>query len=64
MAVYRVTPRDDDTDTRQSWKVHKDGVGMVSSHTKKSAAKRKARREAGEGDSIVLHRVDGTVMSS
>jgi len=61
MATYRVTPLSDDVDMRRSWKVLKDGR-RISTHTKKSAAKRKARRKAGQNDSVVVHRTNGTVM--
>lgn len=61
MATYRVTPLPDDVDQRGSWQVKKNGR-RISPHVKKSAAKRRARREAGKMDSVVLHRTDGTVM--
>jgi len=61
MATYRVTPLPDTTDMRGSWQVKKNG-SRVSSHTKKSAAKRKARRKAGPDDTVLLHRTDGTQM--
>jgi len=61
MAVYRVTPLNDDVDMRSNWQVKKDGR-MKSKHTKKSAAKRKANRLADTEDSVVLHRTDGTVI--
>lgn len=61
MAVYRVTPLPDSVDMRSNWQVQKNGR-RLSSHTKKSAAKRRARREAGPGDSVVIHRTDGTVI--
>jgi hypothetical protein len=61
MATYRVTPLSDGVNQRGSWQVQKNGR-RVSTHIKKSAAKRKARREAGAMDSVVVHRTDGTVM--
>ena len=61
MATYRVTPLPDGTDLRGSWQVQKNGQ-RISKHLKKSAAKRRAMREAGSNDSIVVHRTDGTVM--
>lgn len=61
MAIYRVTPLPDGVDQRYGWQVQKDGR-RVSKHLKKSAAKRRARREAGKDDSVVLHRTDGTAM--
>jgi hypothetical protein len=61
MATYRVVPLPDTVDQRYGWQVKKGGR-RVSKHTKKSAAKRKARQLAGRGDSVVLHRTDGTVM--
>ncbi len=61
MATIRVTPLPDTVDMRSSWQVQKNGK-RISQHTKKSAAKRAARREAGPEDSVVVHRTDGTVM--
>jgi len=61
MATYRVTPLPDGVSQRYGWQVKKDGR-RISKHTKKSAAKRNARRKAGEKDSIIMHRKDGTVM--
>lgn len=61
MATYRVTPLPDDIDQRYGWQVKKNGR-RISTHTKKSAAKRKAKRKAGSNDSVVLHRSNGTVM--
>jgi len=61
MATYRVTPLPDGTDQRYGWQVQKNG-SRVSKHHKKSGAKRKANREADMEDSIVVHRLDGTVM--
>lgn len=61
MARYDVTPLPDGTSQRYGWQVQKEGR-RVSKHYKKSAAKREARRRAGPGDSVVLHRLDGTVM--
>jgi len=61
MATYRITPLPDGTDQRYGWQVQKNGR-RVSKHTKKSAAKRKARQKAGPNDSVVTHRLDGTVM--
>jgi hypothetical protein len=61
MATYRVTPLPDGVDQRGSWQVKKNGR-RVSTHLKKSAAKREARRKAGPSDSVVLHRTDGTQM--
>lgn len=61
MATYRVTPLPDGVDQRYGWQVQKNGR-RISKHTKKSAAKRKARREASGSDSVITHRTDGTVM--
>lgn len=61
MATYRVLPLPDDVDMRSNWQVQKNGR-RVSQHTKKSAAEREARRQAGSNDSVILHRTDGTVM--
>jgi hypothetical protein len=61
MATYRVTPLPDSVDQNYGWQVKK-GNRRISTHYKKSGAKRKAKREAGRNDSIVVHRKDGTVM--
>jgi len=61
MATYRVTPLPDGVDQRYGWQVQKNGR-RISKHTKKSAAKRKARQKAGANDSVVLHRMNGTAM--
>lgn len=61
MATYRVTPLPDDVDQRYGWQVKKNGR-RVSTHYKKSGAKRAANSKAGANDSVVLHRTDGTVM--
>jgi len=63
MAVYRVVPDADGDTQRYGWKVLKDGT-RKSNHTKKSAAKRKAKRLAGVRDAVILHRTDGTVQGS
>jgi len=60
MATYRVLPLPDGESQRYGWKVQKGGR-KVSTHYKKSGAKRAAKQQAGNGDSIVLHRLDGTV---
>lgn len=61
MSTYRVTPLPDGTSQRYGWQVKKNGR-RVSKHYKKSGAMRAARRAAGDSDSIVVHRLDGTVM--
>ena len=63
MAVYRVVPDADGDTQRYGWKVLKNGRRQ-SNHTKKSAAKRKAERKAGPRDSVILHRMNGTVQRS
>ncbi len=61
MATYRVTPLPDSIDQRYGWQVKKNGR-RLSTHYKKSGAKRRAKREAGMNDSVILHRTDGTVI--
>jgi len=61
MATYRVLPLPDGVSQRYGWQVQKSGR-RISKHTKKSAAKRKARQEAGMNDNVILHRMDGSVM--
>lgn len=61
MATYRVTPLPDGVDQRGSWQVQKNGR-RISTHIKKSAALRKARRKASSKDNVLQHRTDGTQM--
>lgn len=61
MATYRVTPLPDGVSQRYGWQVQKNG-SRVSKHTKKSAAKRTANEKAGQNDSVIVHRKDGTQM--
>jgi hypothetical protein len=61
MATYRVTPLPDGVAQRYGWQVQKNG-SRISKHTKKSAAKRRARNEAGSSDNVVIHRKNGTQM--
>jgi len=55
-----VLPRDDGHDFQNSWMVHVSGK-MKSNHTTKQAAKNAARRYASDGDTLVIHRTDGTI---
>lgn len=59
MAIIQVTPLPDGIDQRSNWQVLKNGR-QVSTHTKKSAAKRKARSLAGSTDQVRISRTDGT----
>ena len=63
MATLRVLPIKDGVNQRSSWAVEKSGA-RVSTHVKKSAAKRTARQKASEGDTLVVHRTDGTIQST
>ena len=60
MATIRVQPLPDGTSMRGNWQVKKSGR-RVSKHLKKSAAKRRARREAMDGDELVIHRTNGSI---
>jgi len=60
MATYRVLPLPDNESQRYGWKVEKNGR-KKSTHYKKTGAKRKAKQLAGANDSVILHRIDGTV---
>lgn len=60
---YTVLPADDGHDMRSNWMVHKAG-NMESAHTKKSAAKRKARKLASPGDTLQIRRTDGTIQKT
>jgi len=48
---------------RGSWQVKKANM-RVSKHRKKSAAKRRAKREASMGDTIRIHRLNGTIQNT
>jgi len=63
MATYEVRPLPDGESLRGNWQVRR-GMDRVSMHTKKSAAKREARRKASDGAVLKVHRVDGTVQSN
>jgi len=60
MVTVKVKPLPDGTSMRGNWQVVKSGR-RVSKHTKKSAAKRRAYREASAGDKMVIMRLNGTV---
>jgi hypothetical protein len=64
MAVYHVVPDADGDTQRYGWKVTKVNVGRKSNHTKKTAARREAKRLASKGDSIIIHRKNGQVQRS
>jgi len=60
MAKVSVKPLPDGTSMRGSWQVQVSGR-RVSKHRKKTAAKRRAQREANSGDTLVITRTDGTI---
>lgn len=60
MARVLVSPAADGTDIRSNWEVLKPG-SKTTSHTKKSAAKRRAKRIASSGDTLEIRRTDGTI---
>ena len=60
--VIAVSPLKDNVDQRGSWQVTVNGR-RKSAHTKKTAAKREARRVANIGDTIQIHRTDGSVQT-
>lgn len=53
-----VAPLPDGTNMRGNWQVKVSG-GRVSRHTKKSAAKRNAKKEANSGDTLKIKRLNG-----
>lgn len=59
--TVRVQPLPDGVDMRSNWQVKVSGA-RVSSHLKKSAAKRRAKREADTGDRLVIHGTNGQVL--
>lgn len=60
MATLKVKPLPDGTSMRGNWQYVKSGARQ-STHRKKSAALRKAKREASAGDKLVIMRLDGTI---
>lgn len=61
MATIRVQPLPDGVDQKMSWQVKKSGE-RVSSHLKKSAAKRKAYEVGSSGDDLFVHGTGGEVL--
>lgn len=61
--VIAVRPLPDGVNQRGSWQVTVSG-SRKSSHTKKSAAKRKARSIAREGDTIAIYGTNGRKQQS
>lgn len=55
MVEFHVVP------AANQWQVKKKGGSVVSNHRKKKPARDRARKEASSGDSIIIHRKDGTV---
>lgn len=62
--TLRVMPLSDDVSQRENWQVKKDNVGRKSHHTKKSAAIRKARQLARDGETYIIYGVDGRIQES
>lgn len=60
MVTIVVAPLRDGVDQRGSWQVKKQGM-RKDTHTKKSAAVRRARELATKGDVIEIRRTDGSV---
>lgn len=56
MATYRVKP------SGTHWEVEK-GRRTVSNHRKKRPAVRSAKGKAGMGDTVVIHRANGTIQN-
>jgi len=57
MAQIRVKP------SANGWRVTKHGQ-TKSRHRKKSRAKQKAKRLAGSGDTVTIHRSNGTIQTT
>jgi len=60
--TIRVIPRTDGADFQESWKVQVSGADK-SNHTTKQAAKNTARGYASDGDTLIIHRTNGTVQT-
>lgn len=52
---YHVVP------SGNQWRLQQSGGSVVSNHRKKEPAVDAGKRKAGSGDSLVIHRADGTV---
>lgn len=61
MAEYRVTPLPDEVDQAYGWQVKKVGVGRKSTHFKQSTAIDKMYEAADSGDTLYIHRTNGTL---
>jgi len=61
--MYSVRPRTDGQDFQGSWMVHK-GNKMKTNHTTKEAAINEAYRRANKGDTLRIHRQDGTIQDT
>lgn len=61
--TVRVLPLPDGVDMRGNWQVQVSGR-RVSKHLKKSAAKRRAKREASSGDQLVIEGTNGQIIDS
>lgn len=55
MPEYHVVP------AANQWQVKKKGGSVVSNHRKTAPARKRAKKEAGSGDVIIINRKDGTV---
>ncbi|WP_136688672.1 DUF2188 domain-containing protein [Halorhabdus amylolytica] len=55
MTEYHVVP------SGNQWRLQKKGGSVISNHRKKSPAVSAGQREAGSGDTLVIHKADGTV---
>lgn len=58
--TVKVLPRPDGEDFRESWRVIVSGK-MKSNHTTKEVARNAARQYAHDGDTLVVHRQNGTI---
>jgi len=62
MKTIEVRPAPDGYDMQSNWVVA--WSGRTSAHTKKSAAKRKAREVAHDGDQLVIKGTDGAIIKN
>lgn len=58
MAIIQVIPLPDGVDQQSNWQVVENGR-RISTHTKKSAAKRKAKSRAGPHDQVIVSGTSG-----
>lgn len=55
MVEYHVVP------AANQWQVKKKGGSVISNHRKKKPARKRVQKESKSGDTIIIHRKDGSI---